>query len=216
MTRCVRRLSTTGLLAFAALAAGGCGYLRDRGNDAMDVADVGFTFSERPQFAAYYDFIPVAPIGYGDVEGWFAGIGGGQICLWAPHTERSYGLILWGQEEVNFGTPKADLDAMTEERRNEALLFQRTGLIGMIQGPFPGPAYLISCPHYVHLGWIGGVASPRYLEMLDFALGWTTFDICGDDGVPRGAAPSEESAIPPTATDETPGEAMKTPISHIK
>jgi hypothetical protein len=40
---------------------------------------------------------------------------------------------------------------------------------------------LISCPHYLHLGWVGVVATPRYLQMLDFVAGWTTLDVGGDD-----------------------------------
>lgn len=169
------------ILAGLLICTQGCAYLRDRGNDAKDMIDVGFTFSKEAHFALFYDFIPVIPIGYGDVEGNFFGLGGGEFSKWAPHYEQSYGAILWGQEKVNFGTSQEELDAMSESERNEALNFQRSGLIGMVQGPFPGPDYLISCPHYIHLGWIGVVGSPRYLQMLDFVVGWTTLDICGDD-----------------------------------
>lgn len=176
-----RRLVTCLILAGLFVCAQGCTYLHNRGNDAKDMIDLGFTFSNKPKFAAFYDFVPVIPIGYGDVQGHFVGLGGGQFSGWAPHYEQSYGAILWGQEKVNFGTSQEDLDAMGERERNKALSFQRTGLAGMVQGPFPGSAYLISCPHYLHLGWVGIVATPRYLHMLDFIAGWTTLDICGDD-----------------------------------
>jgi len=164
-------------------SAQGCAYFHNRGQDFLDCMDIGLTFSAKPGIAAFYDFIPVVPIGYGYVDGYFVGIGQGQISLGARHFERSLGLILWGQEEVGFGLP--DLDSLSIEERNEALNFQRSGLVGMIHGPFPGPAYLISCPHYLHLGFIGAVASPRYLQMLDFVLGWTTLDICADDDPER-------------------------------
>jgi hypothetical protein len=181
------------LLAIVLLAAlcvaQGCTYLKNRADDAMDIVDVGFTFSKTPQFAAYYDFVPIIPIGYGDVKGRFVGLGGGKLAGWAAHRERSYGLVLWGQEEVGFGKSASNLDKMTAKERNKALKFQRTGLIGMAQGPFPGPEYLISCPHYLHVGWIGAVATPRYLQIVDFVLGWTTLDICFDDDAGKDGAP---------------------------
>ena len=167
------------LLALSLLQ--GCSYLKNRWNDAGDMIDVGFTYSKKPQIALYYDFVPIIPIGYGRVEGNYIGLGGGAGRWNSPHFERSYGAILWGQEELTFEKSKTELDAMPEEARNKTLDFQRTGLIGIVQGPFPGPHYLISCPHYLHIGWIGVVATPRYLQMLDFILGWTTLDIGGDD-----------------------------------
>jgi hypothetical protein len=157
----------------------GCAYFHNRAQDFLDMMDVGLTFSATPQIAVYYDFVPLVPIGYGDVDGAFVGIGGGQISLASPHRERSLGLILWGHEEVGFGIP--DLNSLTKEEQERVLHFQRVGLVGLFQGPLPGLSYLISCPHYLHLAWIGAVASPRYLQALDFVLGWTTLDICDDD-----------------------------------
>ncbi|MCD6385785.1 hypothetical protein J7M23_08410 [Candidatus Sumerlaeota bacterium] len=161
----------------------GCVYLKNRAGDAMDMIDIGFTFSKKPQFAFFYDFVPVVPIGYGNVEGYYVGLGGRKFGFFSPHYERSYGLILYGAEEVGFGNSVAEseLKAMSEEERHKLLNFQRSGLAGMVVGPFPGPKYLISCPHYIHLGWIGAVGTPRYLQMLDFILGWTTLDIYFDD-----------------------------------
>ena len=169
------------ILTALGLSLQGCAYLQDRGNDAKDIIDIGLTVSGKPQFAFYYDFVPIIPIGYGNVEGQFTGLGGGQFAGGAPHTQKSTGLILWGEEQVNFGTSPEALAAMDDAERNKALDIHRTGLIGMAQGPFPDTDYLISCPHYVHLGWIGVVGSPRYLQMLDFVLGWTTLDIGSDD-----------------------------------
>jgi hypothetical protein len=159
----------------------GCAYIKNRVNDCGDMIDIGLSFSRKPQLALFYDFIPVIPIGYGRVDGTYAGLGGGKLSWFDPHFERSYGLILWGQEEVTFEKSLEELEKLSREEREEILDFQRTGLIGMAQGPFPGPNYLISCPHYIHLGWIGVVGSPRYLQMLDFVLGFTTLDIGGDD-----------------------------------
>lgn len=178
--RATRGLSTLAVslgCALLFLSLQGCTYLKYRGQDAMEVMDLGVTVSKQPGFALFYDFIPVIPIGVGYVDGYFVGMGGGKVGA-MKHYEKSYGAILWGQEEVGFGVYEKDSP--------ESLDFQRTGLIGVVQGPVPGPDYMISCPHYVHLGWIGVVASPRYLQMLDFILGFTTLDICHDDGVARG------------------------------
>ncbi len=171
-------LRTVRVASVAMLLLGsGCTYLRQRGEDAMDMIDLGVTWSKTPGFALYYDFVPIIPIGYGHVDGHFAGLGGGRFGV-MRHYEHSIGLILWGQEEVGF----KDFDVAEPETVN----FQRTGLVGMIQGPFPGPDYVISCPHYLHLGWVGLAGSPRYYQMLDFVLGWTTLDIAFDDGRERG------------------------------
>lgn len=165
----------------------GCVYLKNRAGDAMDIIDIGFTFSKKPQFAFFYDFVPIVPIGYGNVEGYYVGLGGGEFGFFTPHRERSYGLILYGAEEVGFGdsVSESSLKAMSEEERRNILNFQRTGLIGIAVGPFPGPKYFISCPHYIHLGWIGVVGTPRYLQMLDFILGWTTLDFYFNDDVKK-------------------------------
>ena len=36
---------------------------------------------------------------------------------------------------------------------------------------------------------MGGILNIRYLEIVDFLLGWTTFDLAGDDGHPYGKWP---------------------------
>jgi len=67
-------------LAIAALAAAtqGCGYFRHRLDDSKEMFGVGFTFSKKPQFAAYTNCPIIFPIGYGKVDGHFVGVGGGK------------------------------------------------------------------------------------------------------------------------------------------
>ena len=110
----MKRLISGLILAGIFMSAPGCTYLHNRGSDAMDMIDIGLTFSKDPQFAFYYDFVPIIPIGYGEVKGHFSGLGGGQFAGWMPHYEQSYGAILWGQEKVNFGTPPEELAALSE------------------------------------------------------------------------------------------------------
>ena len=178
-------------------ATAGCTYLRHRGEDAMDMLDIGVTLSKKPGLAVYYDFIPLVPLGFCHVDGYFAGLGGGQFGF-MPHTQRNIGLGVWGQEAVGFG----EFDLEDPETVN----FQRSGLAGMVHGPFPGPDYLISCPHYLHVGWIGLVGSPRYLQALDFVLGWAIIDLCSDDGRPRGSwpwrRPAETQGVSPSGDAE--------------
>ena len=173
MNAMLRRILAGLSLGFLLAASTGCTYLKYRGEDAMEIIDLGITVSEKPGFAFYYDFITVIPIGIGYVDGTFAGLGGGRFG-WMKHYERSFGLVLWGQEEVGFRE--------YDKEKPETLGFQRTGLIGVFQGPLPGPDYMISCPHYLHVGWIGVVGSPRYLQAVDFVLGIFGLDICFDDG----------------------------------
>lgn len=179
-------------LAVLVSSMSGCTYLKYRGADALDIVDLGVTFSKDPYFAAYYRLpVPVGAIGYGKVKGGFFGIGGGNIG-YMPHYEESYGPILWGQEEVAFG------DYNREDR--ERLNYERIG-IGLFQGPLPPPGYMLGCPHYLHLGWIGLVGMPRIYEWLDFPLGFTTLDISRDDGHPIGYWPwntPSEPVNPPT------------------
>lgn len=191
--RDARRYSTLAVslgCALVFLGLQGCTYLTYRGQDAMEIMDLGLTVSQKPGFALYYDFIPIIPIGVGYVDGYFLGLGGGKAGA-MKHYEKSYGAILWGQEEVGFGVYDTAVP--------ESVRFQRTGAIGLSQGPVPGPDYMISCPHYLHLGWIGVVASPRYLQIIDFILGFSTLDICHDDGTERGswsAAPVAAAPAP--------------------
>jgi hypothetical protein len=37
--------------------------------------------------------------------------------------------------------------------------------------------------HYIHLGHVGLISNFRWGEIADFVLGFTTFDLAGDDGV---------------------------------
>jgi len=169
------------LTILVGVSGSGCAYFQARGNDAKDMIDIGVSVSKEPGFAFFYDFVPVIPIGFGYVNGSYIGLGGGEFAWVEPHYERSIGVILWGEEELAFNHSLEELEAMPDEQRRDVTNFQRTGLAGLAQGPVPDTDYLISCPHYLHLGWVGLVATPRYLQMLDFVLGWTTLDIGADD-----------------------------------
>ncbi len=49
--------------------------------------------------------------------------------------------------------------------------------------------------HYIHLGHVGLIANFRWCAILDFVMGWTTYDLMGDDVGSEAApkpAPAEE------------------------
>ena len=162
----------------------GCAYLQDRGDDAREIIDAGISISQKPQFAFYASgpIVQIAALGVGNVDGKFVGLGEGEWRNNAPHYEKSIGLFLWGEEWISYKYSKADLEAMPRQEADEAANFMRVGVAGMLQGPPPDKEYIVSCPHYIHLGFVGLVATPRYLQFADFLLGWTTLDILNDDG----------------------------------
>lgn len=116
-------------LALAALAAlPGCmSYVRHRAEDAMEMIDLGVTWSDRFGLAAYGDFASIAPGGLGYVDGYFAGIGGGQIGT-TEHYEGNIGLLLWGYEEVGWGDFDKEMLGTLDR--------QHVGLVGLAAAPF--------------------------------------------------------------------------------
>ncbi len=149
------------------------GYLGQRFDDLLDVGDFGITLSYIPGIALYKAFPPILSIGFGYVNGCFLGLGGGKVGL-MRHRQRNLGLILYGHEEVGFGDFDED-DSATYNRNS-------TGPLGLLLLDPPGPDRFASCVHYLHLGFVGVVASARWYQMIDFALGWLLIDIGFDDG----------------------------------
>ena len=172
----LNRLSVVMSLVVLLLAVQGCTYLRYRAEDLADVIDLGVTFSKKPGLAVYgtCPFSLVSGLG-GYVDGYFVGWGGGQIGV-TRHYLKAVGIVVIGAEEIGWG----DFDKEDPATLNRAY----QGVLGVPLFPFiwARPAYMPACTHEVHLGWIGLVGNVRYVEVLDFALGWTTLDIACDDG----------------------------------
>ena len=217
----VRRLLATCIAAsLFTLAGSGCAYFKSRGQDAMDMMDVGVTFSSKPLFSLYASgpIVQVGSLGFGKVDGHFFGIGEGRGNLWGPHYESSVGLLVWGEEMLSYRFTEEELAALPPQEAALTANFMRVGPVGFVEGPTPSLKYIVSCPHYIHLGWIGLVATPRWLQMADFLVGWTTLDLCQDDGpkrdVPgghqiwRGKNPDEQPSLiftPKSAADAAKG-----------
>ena len=198
------QLSMVLLLGVVLLASSGCSttYLKHRREDALDMVDVGVTLSTTPQLAIYKACAPLFTIGYGDLEADFMGLGGGKFGR-MRHFHEGLGLALWGRQKIAFGE--------YDREDPETFDYDGSGPLGMVSGPFPGPDYMLCCVQHLHLGWVGVVFNARWLQMIDFALGWTTLDICYDDGVERatwGGKSLVGSALP---EDEEEEEAVEPP-----
>ena len=66
--------------------------------------------------------------------------------------------------------------------KQETLYSYYGGIAGWVQHLPRRPGYAPACNHFIHFGHHGFVFNIRYLELIDFLLGWTTLDLCGDDG----------------------------------
>ncbi|MBM4033885.1 MAG: hypothetical protein FJ291_19200 [Planctomycetes bacterium] len=162
-------------------------YLQDRFEDVMETMDVGFTLTWKPSFALYTDAASVAPVGGGYVQGWFIGLGGGQL-FGIGHSRfpatRCYflggGVGVWGYEEIGWDTfDTEDLSTFHCQDVGAPLFLQPTGR----PGPFP------SFRSYAHAGNLGLMANAHLYEALDLLFGFIFFDLCGDDGVRLGKWP---------------------------
>lgn len=176
----MKRIALAFVLVFSIAFTQGCAYLNHQGEELAECIDIGFTFSSEPHFAAFVIFPPVLalfPIGYGEVDGHFVGIGGGAPRFWSPYYEQSFGVELYGQETVSFDKNKAQLEGLSEDQLRREATFYRSGIGGWAQGPDVTEDYAFSCPHYIHLGFFGIVGSPRYSEAIDFLTGWFGIDL---------------------------------------
>lgn len=184
-----RLLRGVALLALAACAPG-CSYLpvvgpylSNRGQDALDMFDLGFTFSGKPQFGLYANCPFTVPVGGAKVDGYYAGIGGGKIGV-VEHHQDALGLIVTGHEKVTWGSQD------TEE--GESGGDYKVGLLGLNTDAEGNPVYRPQCTHYLHLGFIGVTGNINYKDIPDFFLGWFGLDICKDDSRDARQASREE------------------------
>jgi len=135
--------------------------------------DIGFTFSLKPQFGLYGNCPFTAPGGYTNVDGYFAGIGGGKIGV-MEHHQRAAGFLVGGAEDVSWGSADSP-EGETKSRYG-------VGFFGLNTDEQGNPVYRPQCAHYLHLGFIGVTANLNYKDWPDFFLGWVGLDPRGDDG----------------------------------
>ncbi|MBU0547375.1 MAG: hypothetical protein KKH57_01260 [Candidatus Omnitrophica bacterium] len=178
-------------------ALSGCTYLKNRGNDAMDMFDVGITLTSKPNFALYLDIAQVLPIGFSHVDGKLIGIGRSTFGV-HDFRQKGYGYLIGGsmQRGVDNYDPNNPDDPATYD----------VGILGFTNGTHMAnynpaqyeegrPKTHPTCPKTLHLGWIGIEWGCKAWDMLDFILGWTTLDIGEDDLAGVDQYTSYESAV---------------------
>jgi hypothetical protein len=170
----VRHALAVVLLIGVLAGSQGCTYAKYRVQDLLDIADIGVSLSWKPGVALYACFASVAPGGFSYVDGYFLGWGGGRIGF-TRHFETCWGLLVIGHEVHGWGDFDKD-DTRTLHR-------QYTGA-GIVLFPAveSRPSYMPACVHYFHVLFLGLVGNLRYMEIVDFVLGFTTIDLNGDDG----------------------------------
>lgn len=169
-----QRLAWFGLfvLAAAVVPAAGCAYVSNRGNDLLDVVDVGATVSEDPHISLYAGFLNILTLGYSDFDGTLYGIGGREAGALRARQEAG-GLVLWGYEQFGY----EDFDPADPDSPPP----YKVGVVGLIDGPPPRDGQIVNCPKLLHLGWVGLTLNCKFGELADFLVGLTTIDIMGDD-----------------------------------
>ena len=146
----VRRTAVAAALVAAVVVAGGCSsplwhagnpaefawcYARDRYVDACQMIDGGISITTKPCFALYGHFASLTPIGAGYIDGYFLGLGGGQIGLTRMYLS-GYGALIWGYEEL--GWRHFDPDDMG------TLWCQDVGAPGLLLPPYGRPGQVPS------------------------------------------------------------------------
>lgn len=184
------------------LGASGCGYMKDRGHDAINMFDLGITVNKswKPQFAFYFDFFNVTPTGYADLDTKVLGWGNRQIG-WMDYNADAWGYMAHGEESHGYGV--FNPGDPQQARPDQQDLTERPAYDVGFRGAFeednrrPPKIQHIQCDRIFHFGWIGIQNTMRPLGILDFVVGWTGYDLLGDNEV----GPPEASPAPVAAED---------------
>jgi len=160
-------------VAVVALMSSGCAYISDRGNDALDIFDMGLTVTSEPRFAVYCGFQSLLALGYSDVDGKMIGIGDRGVGV-LDFRHNAAGMVLEGYEQLGVGSAY-------DPAREDSPVKRGIGL-GLIYGDYPDSFIdALNCPKLVHVGFIGVNVNCKLGEIADFVLGWSTLDIANDD-----------------------------------
>ena len=157
----------------------GCSYLKNRGNDFIDIADVGLTIGleREPVMALYAQVTPVASLGFSNVEGAYLGLAEREAgALFIEH--HAHGVLLWGQEARGIGP--TELSA-----KGRAIPFGQGAVRMAKRGDHPSWKEWADIQAAVHIGWFGAQARLRPMQAIDFITGIFFWDMLGDDTFPR-------------------------------
>ncbi len=174
-------------MVLAVCALSGCSYLQARGNDALDIFDIGITVTKAPHVGIYTGFNSILALGYSDMDGYLLGLG--HQHFGALHMRyNGAGAILEGYEQVgyedyNAGEPKSP---------------RTRGMgLGLLYHDTPrSVSEALQCQKFVHLGWIGVNLNCKIGAILKFVVGLTTIDIGKPSGDPTPYVPAAEATPP--------------------
>ena len=135
----------------------------------------------------------IVPIGYGHVDGYYAGVGAGKVGV-MEHQQRNAGALFWGYEKNTWQSATGKGPKSGED--------QPVGLLAIARGERGERPYKASCKHYFHLGWVGVTANINWVGIGNFFTGWFGVDLVGHDQ--EGAQPS-----PPPKAEPKPAGARR-------
>ena len=162
------------LLAVGILASSvsGCAYMKHRGDDALAMFDIGFTFSAKPHFAAYFGFNSLIGVGYSEFDGKLLGIGN-QNVGWLDMRNYSGGMVFEGYEQYGY----CEYDTQRPDSP------KRYGVgVGMLYHDLrENVLQAMECPKFVHVGWIGFNLTCKLGQIANFLVGWTGTDLAHND-----------------------------------
>jgi hypothetical protein len=147
----------------------GCAYMTDRGHDALNIFDIGFTVTKKPHFGIYAGFNSLLAAGFMDMpEGYLLGLGHTHFgCLDMRY--HGAGMFLEGYEQQGYDDfDLANPDSPRERGMGLGLLYSHT--------PRTIPEAL-QCNKIIHVGWIGVDLNCKIGGLLNFIVGWTTFSL---------------------------------------
>ncbi len=111
------------------------GFMKSRLKDGLECVDLGVTITATPQWTLYAALLSAVPVGYGKVDGYFVGIGGGDIGPMRMHY-RHIGLGVWGREETGWGDGLIfDFGGFDPDKR-ETMNCQGVGPLGFLLPPW--------------------------------------------------------------------------------
>ena len=125
------------------LLLGGCtrcadnpfSFLKSRFRDALQMGDVGVTLSAPEYGSVYGAFFSGVAAGYGHVDGYFVGIGGGDIGVMRIHYNH-IGLGVWGRERSGWGDGLLFDFGGFDVDKPETMHCQGVGPLGFLLPPY--------------------------------------------------------------------------------
>jgi len=137
-------LLVTGIIALSGILCSGCSYMRKRGNDALDMFDIGVTVSQTPGFSLYSSCFEIFTVGYSNVDGRFHGLCRRRVGSF-PLRHNATGVLVWGYEQLGYDEVDfADPDSPESWRVGQLTASLQISRISSWAGP-PSISWATTC-----------------------------------------------------------------------